>query len=90
MDKGQIWENFLISERHKQNHYQDRVVHTYFWRTKQQQEVDFLEESNGKLRAFEFKCSAKKQAKLPITFAKAYPDAVFEGIHTGNFHEFVD
>ncbi len=88
-DKGQLWENFLISERHKQNHYRDRVVNTYYWRTKQQQEVDFVEESNGELKAFEFKYSDKKKAKLPITFDKAYPDTPFEVVSSENFQGFV-
>ncbi len=88
-DKGQLWENFLISERHKQNHYQDRIVNTYYWRTKQQQEIDFVEESNGQLNAFEFKFSDKKRAKLPITFDKAYPDTPLEVVSSENFQGFV-
>lgn len=88
-DKGQLWENFLISERHKQNHYQERVVNTYYWRTKQQQEVDFVEESNGKLAAYEFKYSDKKKAKLPVTFEKAYPDTAFAVVNSDNFQGFV-
>ncbi|MEQ9301662.1 MAG: ATP-binding protein [Cyclobacteriaceae bacterium] len=88
-DKGQLWENFLISERHKQNHYQDRVVNTYYWRTKQQQEIDFVEEANGQLKAFEFKFSDKKRVKLPITFEKAYPNTDFEVVNSENFQAFV-
>jgi uncharacterized protein len=48
-DKGALWENFLISERRKQNEYKQSLARTYFWRTKQQQEVDFVEDNGGKI-----------------------------------------
>jgi predicted AAA+ superfamily ATPase len=49
MDKGALWENFLVSERRKQNLYKDTFAKMYFWRTKQQQEIDFVEENNGQI-----------------------------------------
>ncbi len=49
MDKGALWENFLISERRKQNLYKNTFAKMYFWRTKQQQEIDFVEEKDGRL-----------------------------------------
>ncbi|TRX56247.1 ATP-binding protein [Fulvivirga sp. M361] len=88
-DKGALWENFIIAERIKQNHYQKRFTNTYFWRTRQQQEVDYLEEKDGDLYAFEFKLSNQKKAKFPLTFTRAYPDAKQQSITPENFLEFV-
>ncbi len=87
-DKGALWENFLIAERVKQNAYHQRMVRTYFWRTKQQQEVDFVEERNGKIYGYEFKWSMKKSAKIPKTFTNAY-DAETMIVHSENFRDFV-
>ncbi len=55
MDKGALWENFLISERLKQNKYKETFTQMYFWRTKQQQEVDLVEVKDGNVSGFEFK-----------------------------------
>lgn len=66
-DKRALWENFLVSERRKQNLYIDTFARMYFWRTKQQQEIDFVEEREGTVCGFEFKRN-KKQAKFPRTF----------------------
>jgi len=89
MDKGALWENFLISERLKQHQYKERDVTMYFWRTAQQQEIDLVEEQSGQLRAFEFKFTHGKKARMPLTFAKAYPDAQFQVVDAGNFVDFV-
>jgi uncharacterized protein len=88
IDKGALWENFLISERIKQIEYKQSLAHTYFWRTKQQQEVDFVEENGGKIFGFEFKWHKKKNQKLPITFTEAY-NAETKIIDRENFREFV-
>jgi uncharacterized protein len=87
-DVGALWENYLIAERRKINSYQDRFVNTYFWRTIDQKEIDYIEEENGQLRAFEFKYSAQK-AKLPTAFAAAYPTAKFEVVHREDYFNFV-
>lgn len=89
IDKGALWENFLISERKKHLHYNNIWCNTYFWRTTEQQEIDYVEEMNGKLYAFEFKWSSSKKAKLSKTFARAYPNHELKLIHKGNFQEFV-
>ena len=60
----------------------------YFWRTKQQQEVDLVEENNGIITGFEFKWKAKKKLKLPKTFVNAY-NATEEIIDRSNFRKFV-
>ncbi len=88
MDKGALWENFLISERIKQNEYKQSLAHSYFWRTKQQQEVDFVEENEGKIFGYEFKWHKKKTQKLPKTFTETY-NATTTVIDRENFREFV-
>jgi uncharacterized protein len=87
-DKGQLWENFLISERKKMLDYQRKIVSYYFWRTKQQQEVDYVEEVDGNFFGFEFKWSDKKSKDLPKTFSKNYHSQNMT-ISRQNFREFV-
>lgn len=87
-DKGALWENFLITERLKYLHYHQKYTNTYFWRTTQQQEIDWIEEKGGKLTAYEFKWSSKKKVKFPATFKKKY-DATFEVINKDNYFEFI-
>jgi len=87
VDKGALWENFLVSERRKQNLYKDTFAKMYFWRTKQRQEIDFVEEINGQITGFEFKWNNKK-AKLPQNFIEAYK-AEGQVIDRKNFREFV-
>ena len=72
-DNGALWENFFIAERLKYNHYADRLVNAYFWRTSDKQEIDYIEEINGELHLFEMKWNAKKQnVKLPNLFVETY------------------
>jgi len=87
-DVGALWENFLISERKKQNIYKNTFARMYFWRTKQQQEVDYVEEKDGKIFGFEFKWKAKSNVKLPKTFVKTY-HAETNIIDRNNFREFI-
>jgi len=87
-DKGALWENFLISERLKQNRYKNTFSKMYFWRTKQQQEVDLVEECNGQLTGFEFKWKSKSSNRLPKTFVENY-NADSKIIDRTNFREFV-
>ncbi len=87
-DKGVLWENFLIAERLKQNRYQETYAKMYFWRTKQQQEVDLVEIKDGKIAGFELKWKAKKNAKLPKTFIKNYQTDAFV-VDKDNFRDFV-
>lgn len=87
VDRGALWENFLISERRKQHLYKNTFAKMYFWRTKQQQEIDLVEERDGKIQGFEFKWSDKK-VRFPENFRKTYQT---EGklIHRRNFREFI-
>lgn len=72
-DVGALWENFFISERIKHNHYTGHYCNMYFWRTKTQQEVDYIEECDGMMTAFEMKWNPKKgNATFPHAFLEAY------------------
>lgn len=89
-DTGALWENYLVSERMKYLAYQQAyATRSFFWRTSQQQEIDYLEETHAGLNAWEFKWSAKAKAKFPTTFTKAYPDATTTVITKDDFEEFV-
>lgn len=71
-DKGALWENFLIAERIKIQTYHRLYANNYFWRNKQKQEVDFIEERNGKIRAFEFKWKKTGRDRIPTSFLESY------------------
>lgn len=88
-DTGALWENFLISERVKQLHARSRVCGNFFWRTTQQQEIDYLEEYQGDLSAYEFKWSSTTRAKIPKTFTRAYPNCPTQIITRENFDGFL-
>ena len=88
-DIGALWENFLISERIKQLKYHGSSCQSYFWRTKQQQEVDYVEEGDGRIGGYEFKWNSQKAIRFPKTFKDQY-DAEVKGIHRKNFREFVN
>jgi uncharacterized protein len=87
-DKGALWENFLLSERMKANNYQSKFPNTYFWRTHDQAEIDYIEEQDGVLNAFEFKWKDTK-ARFPDSFLKAYPNHQTLVVHQGNFEAFL-
>jgi uncharacterized protein len=87
-DTGQLWENYLISERRKWQSYQRMVVNNYFWRTYDQQEIDWVEEREGKLFGYEIKFS-NKTVKAPGGWRSAYPDASFEVINPDNYLNFI-
>ena len=88
-DVGELWENYLASERIKYQNYKNMNVTNYFWRTYDQQELDWLEEQNGNLNGFEFKWNEKRSSKIPTAFAKAYPEATFEVINKQNYLDFI-
>ncbi len=88
-DKAALWENFVVSERLKFNHYRKLYANTYFWRTTQQQEIDLIEEYDGVLHAFEFKINPKTSVKFSKTFTEAYPDHELNTISPDNFLEFL-
>ena len=87
-DKGALWENFLISERIKKINYDNTLANSYFWRTKQQQEIDYVEEISGVLTGYEFKWNPKSKVKIPKSFGEAYNSKV-DIINRSNFREFI-
>jgi len=87
-DVGALWENFLMSERKKRNHYHQQFPNAYFWRTKQQQEIDYVEELDGVITGFEFKWNPKAKTRIPSAFVNAY-NAEVNVITRDNFREFI-
>ena len=83
-DTGQLWENYIISERLKYQHYKRKQSNNFFWRTYDQQEIDWIEEGDGLLSGYEFKWTGLK-AKAPEAWRKTYPDAGFKVISSENF-----
>lgn len=88
-DSGALWENFCIIERLKHRMYHQNLAQAYFWRTHDGQEIDYLEEMNGKITAFEFKLTKPTKLKIPKAFIDAYPDTPLTCIHQNNFWEFL-
>ena len=88
-DVGSLWENYVASERVKYQNYTQKTVSNYFWRTYDQQELDWLEEENGILRGYEFKWNENRKAKIPTAFAKGYLEATFEVINRQNYLDFI-
>lgn len=93
-DIGALWENYLISERYKNLTSQEVKPQSYFWRTTQQQEVDYIEIHQNKqgeeeLKVFEMKYNQKRSSRLSKTFSGAYPNHTFEVINSKNYWNFV-
>ena len=82
-DTGALWENFCILERLKLNSSKKLLTNTYFWRTYDQKEIDYLEEAGGTFKAFEFKWK-KDNHKFPKEFGAAYPRSEFKLITREN------
>ncbi len=88
-DVGALWENFFMSERKKYLSYNKFYGQTYFWRTEDQQEIDLIEEQDGKLKAFEIKWNTRKKIKFPNKFIETYPDAELFKVTPDNFYEYL-
>lgn len=87
-DIGQLWENYMISERIKYQNYNRISSNNYFWRTYEKQEIDWVEERSGQLFGYEFKWKETK-VKIPTQWQSAYPNASFEVINFNNFDKWV-
>ncbi len=85
-DTGQLWGNYIISERIKHQHYSGLTVNNYFWRTYDQQEIDFIEERGGQLYGYEMKWK-KLKVKTPVAWVKNYPGAGFTVVTPDNYLE---
>ena len=88
-DVGKLWENFLFMERMKKRAYDGIYANAYFWRTWDGQEIDCVEEREGKIFGYEFKWSDAKAAKEPADWKKTYPEATFEVINKENYIKFI-
>jgi len=88
-DIGALWENFVIAERMKFLEYTRQEKNSYFWRTYDQKEIDLIEESGGKLQAYEIKWNTLKKVKPPKLFLETYENSEFKIINQENFLGFV-
>jgi uncharacterized protein len=88
-DIGQLWENFVIAERIKKIHYDNIWCNRYFWRTKEQKEIDYIEERDGRLNSYETKWSENAKVKQPKLFLSSYPNSTFSIINKENIEDFL-
>jgi len=88
-DIGALWENFMVSERTKLLYNKQHYAGQFFWRTKQQQEIDYIEEAEGTLAAYEFKWNPKKKSRFSKTFLNAYPNHTTGIITPDNYIDFL-
>ena len=88
-DIGKLWENFLVLERLKHTNYNKIYCNRYFWRTTDQQEIDYIEDRDGTLYAYEFKWNDIKKVKIPKIFTTTYPDSEGYIISKENFESFL-
>lgn len=87
-DIGALWENFCVIERKKQIQDNRWYRGTYFWRTTSQKEIDYLEEYDGALYAYEFKWS-NRDYKVPKEFINAYPGSSATIVTRSNYLEWL-
>lgn len=86
-DVGALWENFIMVERLKKNQRDQRYVRSYYWRSRDKQELDLIEESSGDYQAFE--CKWNKQPRIPGGFLAAYPDINVIGVTKNNYWDYI-
>jgi predicted AAA+ superfamily ATPase len=88
-DVGALWENFIISERRKQLAYNGFYGNTYFWRNTAQAEIDYIEEQDGKISAYELKWNPKAKVSFPKAFLTEYHPPTTQAIHRDNYWEWL-
>jgi len=88
-DIGALWENFLLAERLKCLQKRELYVNRFFWRTHDRQEIDYIEEREGILHAFEFKWGEKNSNRFPRIFLETYPKHETTVVNRTNFESFV-
>ena len=86
-DVGALFENYVIAECVKRKEYTDDYANSWFWRNTNRQEIDYIEEKDGQLNAFELKWNPKRKCSAPLSFRNAYPNASFTVIHHDNIEE---
>lgn len=87
-DVGALWENFIIAERIKKQEYRQIYANNYFWRTWDGQEIDWVEERDGKVFGFEIKWG-NKQTKPPSNWLSTYNNAEYKTINKDNYLDFI-
>ena len=88
-DIGALWENYLVVERMKHNSYNRFYGKSWFWRTQQQQEIDYLEDVDGMLHTYEFKWGGTRHPKMTETFSKQYPEHTYSVVNRDNYQDFI-
>ncbi len=87
-DIGQLWENFLISEKIKINTYQENYCDRYFWRLQTGAELDYVEQAGSELHGYEFKWG-NKQPQAPQSWQDTYPNSSYQVINQDNYLQFI-
>lgn len=75
-DKGALFENFFFLQLLKNGSEKVFAPHIFFWRTRDQKEIDFVEVEGESMRAYE--CKWKKDTVSFATFLKLYPGTTTE------------
>jgi predicted AAA+ superfamily ATPase len=86
-DAGYLFENFIVNELRKQNEYKQIHANFYFWRNKEQREIDLVLEKNGTLKTLEIKWNINKTPRLTKSFTNIYGEKSFTFINKNNFFE---
>lgn len=88
-DTGELWENFMVSELRKRADYANQYAAAYFWRTTDKKEIDYIEECDGRITAYEFKWNPKKKGSKLQAFLNAYPGAALQMVSRDNYYQFL-
>lgn len=88
-DIGGLWKNYLLAERTKYLAEQEISCNRYFWRTKDGSEIDYIEEYNGEIHAYEFKWNPSAKRSFPNSFVKAYQPTTTQIIHRENYMDWL-
>ncbi|MFW5743844.1 MAG: ATP-binding protein [Spirochaetota bacterium] len=89
-DVGGLWENYLVVERRKRNRYLRSPAEGWFWRTYDQQEIDYVEQEGDTLAAYEFRWTSRGPVRAPVAWRDAYPEAAFHRIGRDDARHFLD
>jgi len=88
-DAGILWENFMVMERLKKCAIHGIYGSHYFWRTYDGQEIDLVEEREGRLFGYEFRWSGRKRHRPPKDWLSTYNNAEYKVITQDNYLEFI-